>query len=515
MRKRSWLSFLLVLCIASFISFSYLDHIPLLDPDEPVYAETALEMLQSHDYISPRIYHDFWYDKPPMYYWLVAGAFKLFGVGEFAARFPSALLGVSGTMLVYAAGRRLFGSRAGILAALILTTSLEYFYLSKAAVTDITLTFFMTASLLAFLSNRYYLFYGCAALAVVTKGPIGIVFPAMIIFLYLLATRNWTEVKRMKVFSGSLLFLAIALPWYLTMYHYHGWDFINTFLGFHNVTRFLQPEHEAGAVWYYYIPVLIVGFFPWSAFMVQALHHAVTQRCQASRPALLFLAIWTGVVFLFFSASQTKLVSYILPLYPPLALITGWYIDKIVAEKNQKAVLFSTALLTMLVLSLGAILVFAAKELIPALLAGTRLAGIVFLLTLMAVWWMNMTGKYQQAIAAKISGMVLLSVVLMTSLFPAAAPSFSMRAFSSQFMNQYDGQAPVYIDKFYRPGFMFYTAIAGTELDSANQLRELVQDGQDAYFVIKKTDYEKLSPAAKTKVSVINETADKVLLLQK
>ena len=163
-------SFWLVALIATIIIFFNLGSIPLLDPDEPVYAETAQEMLQFNDFVSPRIYGEYWYDKPPMYYWLVAGAFQLFGVSEFSARFPSALLGVVCVLAVYSSGSRLFNRQAGMAGALVLVTSIEYFYLGKAAVTDITLCLCLTVSLLAFIEKKYYLFYIFAGLATVTKG---------------------------------------------------------------------------------------------------------------------------------------------------------------------------------------------------------------------------------------------------------------------------------------------------------------------------------------------------------
>ncbi len=105
--RKLWINIAIIFCVSWLISFFYLGNLPLLDPDEPVYAETALEMIQNQDFISPRIYGEFWYDKPPMYYWLVAGAFKVFGVGEFAARFPSALLAALGSVVLYLAGRKL------------------------------------------------------------------------------------------------------------------------------------------------------------------------------------------------------------------------------------------------------------------------------------------------------------------------------------------------------------------------------------------------------------------------
>ena len=144
--RRFGAEFWAVLIVAVFIMFFQLGSYPLLDPDEPVYAQTAREMAASGDLLSPRIYGEYWYDKPPMYYWLVAAASTLFGAGEFASRFPSALLAVAGSVYLYLSVSRLLSIRAGVLSALVLTTSLEYFYLGKAAVTDMTLTFCIMAS---------------------------------------------------------------------------------------------------------------------------------------------------------------------------------------------------------------------------------------------------------------------------------------------------------------------------------------------------------------------------------
>jgi 4-amino-4-deoxy-L-arabinose transferase-like glycosyltransferase len=508
--KQKWLPhLLLVLCVASFITFFHLGSIPLMDPDEPVYAETAREMIQFQDYISPRIYSDFWYDKPPMYYWLVAGAFHLFGSGEFAARFPSALLGVCGAALLYLAGRSLFTNRAALVAALVLATSFEYFYLAKAAVTDITLMFFLTGSLLAFLLKRYHLFYICAALAVVTKGPIGFVFPAGIVFLYLLFTRNLAELKHMKLVSGSLLFMLVALPWYLAMYHYHGTVFTETFLGFHNITRFTTPEHPEGKLWYYYIPVLILGFFPWSAFMVQAVYEAV----RSSHRPLVFLTIWAAVVFGFFTVSQTKLVSYILPMYPPLALLVGWYIDRIWSQEDGKAWKTAAFLLTVLIVLLEGALLLTGKTFVPQILAGVEIAAVIFGILVFSVWWTVYKRNFGGFVIANVVTMLLFATVLMTHLFPAAAPSFSVRDLTSQFIQHYDGQSPVYVAKFYRPGVTFYTGIAGDEIYDLDQFAAIPAP-QKAYFIVKKKQYQTLSPAKQGKFRLLAEQEDKVLLIQ-
>jgi 4-amino-4-deoxy-L-arabinose transferase-like glycosyltransferase len=506
--SRKWLNIIVIICVAGLITFLYLGNAPLLDPDEPVYAQTALEMLQHEDFISPRIYGDFWYDKPPMYYWLVAASFKLFGVGEFAARFPSALLAVLGSVLIYLCGRKLFTERAGFLSALILSTSIEYFYLSKAAVTDITLTFFLTAALLAFLQEKYYLLYICMALAVVTKGPIGILLCGGIIMLYLLLTGNLAQLKRMKLGSGIALFTVVAAPWYLSMYYYHGMDFINTFLGFHNITRFLQPEHT-GTRWYYYIPVLIIGFFPWTAFLPQAAIAGVREQGTAKN-AVYFLLVWLSVVFLFFTFSQTKLVSYILPMYPPLALLIGWYFDKAWAEKRAGILTGASLIFTLAAALLAAGAVYGVGHLAVELAALLEVLAGCFLLFVVWVWLLSYRQNFRGVFIANVMGMILFTTFLMGQILPVIAPALEVKSLVSEFKQYYDGQSPVYVAKFYRPGFAFYSGISGIEFKSQE---DMFDNTQKAYFVVQKKYYEGLPPLFQSKLHLLASVADKVVLL--
>ena len=511
--RKIWPNMLFILFIAGLVTFSYLGSLPLFDPDEPVYAETAWEMLQSQDFISPRIYGEFWYDKPPMYYWLVAGAFKMFGVGEFAARFPSALLAVIGVVVVYLSGRKLFNDRAGLLSALILTTSLEYFYLSNAAVTDMTLTFFLTAALLSFLHRKYYMFYGWAALAVVTKGPIGVIFCGGIVGLYLVLTGNLGLIKRMKVCKGAALFTVLALPWYLIMYYYHGMTFVDTFLGFHNMTRFLQPEHSSGALWYYYIPVLIFGFFPWTPFLVQAFCAALRENGQ-NRNHRIFLVIWAAVVFFFFTLSQTKLISYILPMYPPLALLVGWYFDKVWREQDYGVLKWFAGSLTLLIMILELGLFYAGKSVTAQLLFPVQVLAIVFVLVLVFVWWMSYRQNFRGAFYVNVIGMIVFITILMTQLLPAIIPVFSTKGFINEFKQHYDGRKPVYVADYYRPSFTFYSSLPSNQIKLPDTLAIVLDKAGEAYFIVKKKEYDKLSPAMQSRVRVLVIQEDKILFVR-
>ncbi|HWR05486.1 glycosyltransferase family 39 protein [Sporomusa sp.] len=500
-----------VAVIALIIMFFNLGSIPLLDPDEPVYAETPKEMIQFNEFLSPRIYGEYWYDKPPLYYWLVTGAFKVFGMSEFSARFPSAFLGVAGVLALYWFGRELFNKRAALAGALVLATSIEYFYLGKAAVTDITLNFCLTLALLGFITKRYYVMYIFTGLATVAKGPVGFLFPGAVIFLYLAATSRFRLLKEMKLLTGIGLFAVTALPWYLFMYSVHGSTFIDTFLGFHNVTRFTSPEHPELVVWYYFIPVLLLGFFPWTSILFQSVWVSLTQSSQESNRTLLFLNIWAVFIFIFFSISQTKLVSYILPMYPPLALIAGWYIDRVWGLRARRTAwpVILSVLSALLIAGM-----FASLELFPALTNGVGITAVLFsVMALCSIFfiWKRQIGK---AFWVQVIGMTLFSMVLVGMLFSGVAPYFTSKYIAHEFTGKYDGKSPVYVMKFLRPGFAYYTDIYGIEV-KAMELPAAVNNAQGkAYFVTQQADYKELTEPERMKVRIVAEAADRMILIK-
>ncbi len=502
--------FWLVACIAAIIMFYNLGMIPLLDPDEPVYAETPKEMINYNEFLSPRIYGEYWYDKPPLYYWLVAAAFKIFGISEFSARFPSALLALAGVLILYLWGREVFNKRAAMAGALILATSIEYFYLGKAAVTDITLTFCLTLALLGFITKRYYMLYIFTGLATLTKGPVGFLFPGAIILLYLAVTNRWRVLLEMKLARGLPLFALVALPWYVFMVSTHGNAFIDTFLGFHNITRFTSPEHPEVVVWYYFVPVLVLGFFPWTAILVQAVWASLLKSSPEHSRPLLFMNIWAVFIFIFFSISQTKLVSYILPMYPPLALIAGWYIDQVWASREHHKIWAIT--FSLLAGGLIAGMYTGAKFLPPVTAGFMLLAVLIGSMTLCTIvfMWRRQTGR---VFWTQVTGMVLFSLVLVSQLFPAAAPYFTAKYIAEKFTASYDGQSPVYIIKFLHPGFAYYTDFYGQEINIADLAAAVNLPGK-AYFIIQQADYQLLVEAERQKLKVVDQSADKMIMLK-
>lgn len=291
------------------------------DTAESNYALTAKEMVLSGDWLSPQIYGRYWYDKPIFYYWELAASFSLFGFTEWAARLPSALFGCANVLGTFWFTRRIYGERAAWGAAILLGTSLEFYLLSKAVITDAALFFFMNGAVAAFYlgykENRkyYYLCYLFAALAVLTKGPIGIALPGFSCLLFLIWKKDIEEMKQVHLFSGLLLFLLTGGSWYLYMYLTHGSDFILNFFGVHNFLRATVAEHAKQNVWWFYIAMFLAGFFPWSLAAPRALwkRRTVFKNLRNISDPSAFLALWAFSVLLVFQIIATKYTTYTFP----------------------------------------------------------------------------------------------------------------------------------------------------------------------------------------------------------
>lgn len=323
------------LTLLFFTLFLYLAGNQLLaitDTAESNYALTAKEMVLSGDWISPRIYGRYWYDKPIFYYWELALSFALFGFNEMAARLPAAILGSASVLFTYWFARRTYGEKTGWLAAIILGTSVECWILSKAVITDSTLFLFMSGAVaffyLGYTENRkyYFLCYLFAALATLTKGPIGILLSGLACLLFLLYKKDLKEMAHVHLLSGLVLFILIAGAWYGTMCYLHGKDFLLNFIGVHNVLRATVSEHPSHNKWYFYLMIYFIGFAPWSFFIPFSLFRRWKERKLNLRSAddmTQLLVIYAFVIFLFFQLVATKYTTYTFPALFSLSILTA------------------------------------------------------------------------------------------------------------------------------------------------------------------------------------------------
>jgi 4-amino-4-deoxy-L-arabinose transferase-like glycosyltransferase len=343
--------FPLMLIAVAFIAiwFGNLDNRKLTRPDEGRYAEIAREMAATGDWITPRLNGIKYFEKPPLQYWATAAAYRVFGEHEWAARWWPAVTGLGTILLVFFAGGRLFGPVAGLCSALVLASSVAHVGLGHMNTLDMGVTFFMAGALLAFLlaqagaspaerRNWCLAAWACAALAVLSKGLIGIVLPGAVLAVYVLLQRDFSLLRGLQWRSGPALFFLIAAPWFALVQHANP-EFARFFFVHEHFERFLTEGHSRVEPWWYFFPMLAAGMLPWVTLLPQALIRGWQIRPSPAvfHPAR-FVLIWAVVVFAFFSASGSKLPSYILPVFPALALLTGL----VLAEVGTRQLLWHT-----------------------------------------------------------------------------------------------------------------------------------------------------------------------------
>jgi 4-amino-4-deoxy-L-arabinose transferase-like glycosyltransferase len=322
----------------------------LVPPDEGRYAEMAREMFASGDWITTRLNGIKYFEKPPLQTWMNALSFTLFGVGEWQARLWTGLCGLLGVVMTYVAGRRVFGARIGFYAALVLGSSFYWVAGSQANSLDMSLAAMMTLSLCGLLvaqrdgatpleqRNWMLLCWAGMALAVLTKGLIGLVLPGAVLVLYSAFARDLRIWTRLHLIKGLLLFLLIAAPWFVLVALKNP-EQPHFFFIHEHFDRFLKTEHRREAPWWIFFALIAAGSLPWLGVLAQSLVLGARRMSDADadddsgarvkgcfRPRLL-LFIWIVFITLFFTKSHSKLPGYIVPVFPALALLIAVYLD--------------------------------------------------------------------------------------------------------------------------------------------------------------------------------------------
>ncbi len=354
------LALILLLAMAAVLFFVGLGSLGLTDRDEGRNAEAGREMYETGNYISPTFNYEPRFAKPVFVYWLMTLSYHAFGVNEFAARFPSALFGLGLILLQYLFLTRCRGPVIGLFGAAMLLLNLEIIGLSRMALTDSVLIFFTTLSLYGFWLGLHgegrerhsmWFFYIGMALATLTKGPIGFLIPMLAAGLYLWLTRSWSLFRRQGLpVAGLTLFLLLALPWYLMMLNIHGQRYTASAQG-DTIGRFFGAMEGHGGTLLFYLPVFLLGFFPWSGLLPFAWYQAFRSWREARQTGALtpsqspnpdsqpyphalewFAAAWVLGGFVFFSLSSTRLPHYIGPLFPAAAILTACYWNRCVTD---------------------------------------------------------------------------------------------------------------------------------------------------------------------------------------
>lgn len=349
---------LLLLALCGTLLFWGLGATGLTDRDEGRNAEAGREMLETGDWITPTFNYEPRFYKPALLYWLMSASYATFGVNEFAARFPSALFGTALILLQYWFLSRWRDPQLGLIGALMLLLNIEIIGLSRMAITDSVLIFFTTLAQMGFWMGLHgegrsrhwlWLFYAGMGLATLTKGPVGFIVPLVTVILYLSLTKQWRRFWRTGFpLAGTALLVLITLPWYAVMLAIHGSTYV-TIAQAQTVGRFMAPMEGHGFGIFFYIPVLLLGFFPWSGLLpfawydayrswreargtgqgeessLASSHEPLAPRPPAPKELELFAALWVVGAFCFFTLSSTRLQHYIAPLFPGAAMLTACY----------------------------------------------------------------------------------------------------------------------------------------------------------------------------------------------
>ncbi|MBI2995780.1 MAG: glycosyltransferase family 39 protein [Candidatus Melainabacteria bacterium] len=330
---------ILFILILFYTYFYGIGEYGLLTKDEPRYAGSALEMIENNNYIVPKFNFQDRFDKPPLFYWMIVASYKALGVSDFSSRVPSALCAILLILFTWYIAKKILGSTSGFLSAVILATSAEYVFLGRRAATDMALCFFFSSSMYSLYLSYFVkdwkqkiiyammsgLFLG---LAILTKGPVAILLLFLILTIFLISGKQF-DIKHLRVYFIIIFFaLLISLPWYIVVHHATCGEFTKVFFLTHNLQRFTSVvgEHR-GPIWFY-IPVILLGFMPWTLFFIKVLFTFLKHlQKEDFNKLILFCLIWIITIFLFFSFSKTKFATYIILLFPPLALITGHYLN--------------------------------------------------------------------------------------------------------------------------------------------------------------------------------------------
>jgi 4-amino-4-deoxy-L-arabinose transferase-like glycosyltransferase len=331
----------LVLAASFLLYFVGLGSFGVTDPGEGYYVEAAREMVESGDFITPHLNYQIYFSKPILTFWIMAGSYLCLGVNEIAARLPFAILATLLFLATYFVGKSIGGNRCGLIAALIAATSPLMMAFVKLSPIDIAFAFFLDLAVFAFAltcllqkTKCWPLVWIALALAVLTKGPAGIVLFSLGVILFLIVERasftvNLSRLKLLHPFLGIAIFLILTVPWYVAVSDATKGLFLKVFFLYENYARFSGHTNLAHTAWYHYFIVLLYGFFPWIVLLIPALQNAVSGPLSfvPSRKALLFLTIWAGAFFAFFSFSKTQLDTYMLPLLAPLSVVVGAFVE--------------------------------------------------------------------------------------------------------------------------------------------------------------------------------------------
>jgi len=473
--RRSHRVLLGILAVLSYFLLMFgNDIVSLTHPDEVFYIQSAKEMLQHGSWLTPMIFDQVQFEKPFLPFALFMLALKWFGLTAFAGRFWPSVFGMIGVLVAYWIAWILFRcKRVAFLSGVILSSSFIYLALSRAVLTDMIFSVFVMISIgffcLAYHNRKYknvglILFFGISAIAVLTKGLLGMCFPWTLMIFFLLYKKDLGFLKCGATVWGFLLFLGVAVPWHVLMYAQHGPWFLEEY--FYNVhwRRVLAAEHKRLDNWWFYIMLMFVGVMPWFLFWIPTVQAIYTQfkKKLASRDKIFFLLAWIVSVYMYVQPAHSKLASYIFPVFPAIAILIAFGIHSALkrADNGDEPKLFKITGYVMSVFLVGVAIggIYAAKQYSEVVLDLRPIYGMATFVVLLAglLFLLNLRKKYIQMTLSYLGiTFALLGALLFSKGF--IEPWVSCKDISDVFKQMDQSDTRVLASKFYVRGIRFYT----------------------------------------------------------
>jgi 4-amino-4-deoxy-L-arabinose transferase-like glycosyltransferase len=503
-------SLILICAIACGTLFFGLGSLPLTGADEPRYARIAQEMHDRSAWVTPTLQDRPWLEKPPLYYWITSPLYSLFKNPETAARVGPALCALITTLAVFWVGSALWSNLAGLVSALILLTSLGLAGFGRSAATDMPFTCCLTLALVILAialekdigkkSLAAYVFLGLATLG---KGPVALILAVGIGLIFWFLDTRGGALRRWHWIGGLFIAMAVAFPWFWLAFQQNGFAFIATFFINHNLARYTTDIHHHSQPFYYYLPVLIALFFPWSGWLLVIkfpieglpnLRHRDSGR--------LFLFCWFLFPIIFFSLSGSKLAGYILPSLPPLALLLGVPIAQGIQEKLRLPRLH-TALLLHLILSTA--LAVAAPIIFWKNYGGNEKIGLLIATAIIVpavlAYVYGLKGKILQAFGATAFQGFLTVVIVVLFAFPVLGDYHSTRTLAHQALSLKQPDESIVAYRFFHHSLHYYTNYqVVNQLDDIDALLQFSQTNRSFLAVTKASGMKELESCKKIKV---------------
>jgi 4-amino-4-deoxy-L-arabinose transferase-like glycosyltransferase len=424
--------------------------LPFLGPDEPRYAQVAREMFESGDYFVPRLGGFAWFEKPVLLYWLISLSYTLFGVNEFAARLPSVFAAAATVAFLYFTIRRIAGTTKAILASAVLATTAFFVGFSHAATFDMLLAFCVNATLCCYLLHErfpeqtmwLYLMYVFVGLGVLAKGFVAILIIGLTLCVYLVITNRWRNFFALKPFQGLLISAAVIAIWFLPVSLIYGIRFWDEFVYQHHFVRYTSSYYHRSQGFFFYLPVLLAGTYPWSFAPFSA-------KLNGDSDLFKFSLCWLFCPVIFFSFSQSKLPGYILPAIPGFAILAGLALSNL--QRPFKLILLSASLQLVLI---GALFWGAKKYSVPFQPLFIMM-GIIVLLAIVSAFLLI----HKKKIAATISYVVILlaaMILFQYGIYPQL-PWSDSKTLSLRWKNQTEEARKLLPYNVYDFGPLFYT----------------------------------------------------------